>query len=294
MGYVQLAEELAQHLGEVLIVVDVGEEGAVVVGELLPVHAVHILAVEACFFFADDFFVHDLTLADAVDVAVASHRDGLRGIRLRIERHGRSAEDEELRALLVRSEEGRGEVHLLLQLRRVLAHIIDPEVLACFGSGEVEELLVVGREDVVAEARRGGGDAYGAQVEVVPFDDAVGALSGLSLLRLRGVGLGLLLGFLEEGEVFVVHAELLVSRTIEEDRHDIVHRAPRSVVAHTILIGSVEEDVPIGRPARVAAEVTAVREVLDGLTTLSADDTYVGVGPTATGDIGEGDPLPVG
>ena len=104
----------------------------------------------------------------------------------------------------------------------------------------------------------------------------------------------MLLGFLEEGEVFVVHTELLIGRTIEEDRHDIVHRAPRSVVAHTILIGSVEEDVPIGRPARVATEVTAVREVLDGLVTLSADDTYVGVGTTATGDVGEGDPLPVG
>ena len=176
----------------------------------------------------------------------------------------------------------------------MLAHIIDPEVLPSFGSGEVEELLVVRREDVVTEARRGGGDAYGAQVEVVPFDDAVGALGGLSLLRLRSVGLGLLLGFLEESEVFVVHAELLVSSTIEEDRHDIIHRAPRSVVAHTILIGSVEEDVPVGRPARVAAEVTAVREVLDGLTALSADDTYVGVGTTATGDVGEGDPLPVG
>ena len=176
----------------------------------------------------------------------------------------------------------------------MLAHIIDPEVFTCFGSGEVEELLVVGREDVVTEARRGGGDAYGAQVKVVPFDDAVGALSGLSLLRLRGVGLGLLLGFLEESEVFVVHTELLVSRTIEEDRHDIVHRAPRSVVAHTILIGSVEEDVPIIRPARIGAEVAAVRKVVDGLVTLSADDTDVGVGPTATGDVGEGDPLPVG
>ena len=66
------------------------------------------------------------------------------------------------------------------------------------------------------------------------------------------------------------------------------------MVAHTILIGSVEEDIPIGGPARVAAEVTAVREVLDGLTALSADDTYVGVGATTAGDVGEGDPLPVG
>ena len=104
----------------------------------------------------------------------------------------------------------------------------------------------------------------------------------------------MLLSFLEESEVFVVHTELLVGLAIEEDGHNIVHRAPRSVVAHTILIGRVEEDIPIGRPARVAAEVTAVREVLDGLTALSADDTYVGVGATATGDVGEGDPLPVG
>ena len=66
------------------------------------------------------------------------------------------------------------------------------------------------------------------------------------------------------------------------------------MVAHTILIGSVEEDVPVGGPARIATEVTAVREVLDGLTTLSTDDTYVGVGATAAGDIREGDPLPVG
>ena len=57
------------------------------VGELLPVHAVHILAVEACFFLADDFLVHYFALADAVDVACASHRDGLRGIRLGVERH---------------------------------------------------------------------------------------------------------------------------------------------------------------------------------------------------------------
>ena len=101
MRDVELAEELAKHFGEVLIVVNVGEEGAVVVGELLPVHAVHILAVEACFFLADDFLVHHLTLADAVDVACASHRDGLGRIRLGVERHRGGAEDEELSSLLV-------------------------------------------------------------------------------------------------------------------------------------------------------------------------------------------------
>ena len=87
MRDVEFAEELAEHFGKVLIVVNVREEGAVVVGELLPVHAVHILAVEAGFFLADDFLVHHLALADAVDVACASHCDGLGRIRLGVERH---------------------------------------------------------------------------------------------------------------------------------------------------------------------------------------------------------------
>ena len=82
--------------------------------ELLPVHPVHILAVEAGSLFTDDFFVHDFTLLDAVDVASARHGDRLGSVSLRIEGHGRAPQYEELRTLLVRGEEGVGEPEGLL------------------------------------------------------------------------------------------------------------------------------------------------------------------------------------
>ena len=175
----------------------------------------------------------------------------------------------------------------------MLAHIIDPEVFAGFGGREVEELLIVCRELEVSEARRGRGDAYGSQVEVVPLDAAVVRLGRLCLLRLRGVGLGLLLSFLEEGEVFVIHTVLLVGGTVEEDSHDVVEGAPRSVVAHPVLVGGVEEDVAIVRPAWIVVEVATVGQVVDGLIACSTHDTNVGVRTTSARDVGEGNPLTI-
>ena len=74
--------------------------------ELLPVHPVHILAVEAGSLLTYYFFVHDFTLLDAVDVTSASHGDRLGSVGLRIKGHGRAPQYEELRTLLVRGEEG--------------------------------------------------------------------------------------------------------------------------------------------------------------------------------------------
>ena len=47
MRYIELAKDFAEHLGEVLARRNVGQELAVVVGQTLPVYAVHVCSVEA-------------------------------------------------------------------------------------------------------------------------------------------------------------------------------------------------------------------------------------------------------
>ena len=128
-----------------MVIVNVGEEGAVVIGECLPVHAVHILAVEASFLFTDDFLKHDLALLDAIYASRATEGNGLEGICLRIQRLRLCSEEEELCPLLVTSEEGSREVELLLQLGGLFAHIMHPEVVACFCGREEVELLPICR-----------------------------------------------------------------------------------------------------------------------------------------------------
>ena len=103
----------------------------------------------------------------------------------------------------------------------------------------------------------------------------------------------MLLSLLEEGEVFVIHTVLLVGRTVEEDGHNIVERAPRSVVAHPVFVGGVEEDVAIVRPAWIIVEVSAVGQVVDGLIACCTHDTNVGVRTTSARDVGEGNPLAI-
>ena len=103
----------------------------------------------------------------------------------------------------------------------------------------------------------------------------------------------MLLSFLEEGEVFVIHTVLLVGRTVEEDSHDVVEGTPRSVVAHPVFVGGVEEDVAIVRPAWIVVEVAAVGQVVDGLIACSTHDTNVSVRTTSARDVGEGNPLTI-
>ena len=66
------------------------------------------------------------------------------------------------------------------------------------------------------------------------------------------------------------------------------------MTAHAIAVGREEQGVPIVSPTGVGAEVSAIGEILNRLSSCGGYDTDVCVWSTLTSDEGEGDPLTIG
>ena len=68
MAYVELSEQFAHKVGEVEVVIDVGEELAVERSHFGPVDAVHVGDIEAFGFFADSVFEHIAAFSSGVEI----------------------------------------------------------------------------------------------------------------------------------------------------------------------------------------------------------------------------------
>ncbi len=67
VAHVELAEKLAGKLGEIIVVIDVGEELAVVLAETLPVGAKHVLDQKTFLLLVENVVIHILALFGQVD-----------------------------------------------------------------------------------------------------------------------------------------------------------------------------------------------------------------------------------
>ena len=67
MAYIEFAEELAEKFGEVVIVVDMGQEPTVVVCHSFPVNTVHIGSVEALTLLTLNIVEHKGTLCRGIE-----------------------------------------------------------------------------------------------------------------------------------------------------------------------------------------------------------------------------------
>ena len=85
MRHVQFAQNLAQKFGKIIVVVDVGEETAVVLHHYRPVNAVHPLVVEAGSLLHSHIVEHGLTLGSAVNLMSGIRSDGCKLVGLGIE-----------------------------------------------------------------------------------------------------------------------------------------------------------------------------------------------------------------
>ena len=106
MRYVEFAKDLAEHFGEVVIIVYMFEERLVILFELLHVHAVHVSFVEHFFFLLYDMVEHVFPFG--FPVKVHPHAESERSRRT--SRHGyflrRAAEYVEVVSALVENKGG--------------------------------------------------------------------------------------------------------------------------------------------------------------------------------------------
>ena len=76
MAHVEFAEEFAHHFGEVVVVVDVGEEFAVCGSQRGPVNSVHILDIESLGLFTDSVVEHEFAFGRRVKELFGTESDG--------------------------------------------------------------------------------------------------------------------------------------------------------------------------------------------------------------------------
>ena len=104
VGDVELAEDLRKHLGEVVVVVDVGQERLIVLLEPGEVDTVVIGVVELALFLLEDVFEHVGPLGCAVKLHAHVEVDGLYLFSGEGHDLGTGTEDVELLAVLVQMQ----------------------------------------------------------------------------------------------------------------------------------------------------------------------------------------------
>ena len=84
MRHIQFTQPFAQQFGEVVVVVDVGQELTVGGRHLVPVHAVHVQVVETLLFLFIDMVKHIGTLFGQVQLHFSTVGDGFQLVALGI------------------------------------------------------------------------------------------------------------------------------------------------------------------------------------------------------------------
>ena len=230
---VHLAQELADHLGVIVVVGDEGQELAVDAEVRIPIGPVEIGDEHLLLHLPPHVVVHVGLLGGLVEDHLAADGHGLGLAALGIDLHDPPVDADEqrlavggqLHSRLVRAQLGEE----LGVARPGLGH---PEVVALLEAGQVKELLAVLGQGHIGDVGGGDGQADLAPVDAVELEDEV----LLRLLRLDrrvfGLGLvfvglvlvllGLVLLLLEEGELLLGQAEPVVGGPGEEHAEDVV------------------------------------------------------------------------
>ncbi len=308
VGGVQLAQHLAQHLGEVEVVVDVGQVFLIHLAVAFPVDALQVGVIELVLHLSPDVVEEVLALLGGlvVEVRFEVHVLALLACQLHL-LDVASATEEEVVHVLVGDESSASDA-LHHQCGASLLQVVAPEVVAVLEGSLVVDLLALVVEDGVAHTGGVDGEAHDAVSAVVDVEfeglhllhfGLAGLLLFLLLLVLLllrlFVGLLLLLVLAGIGELGLLlrHAEAVVGIEVEEHQVGVVLGSPGTVAAVAGAVALEEHRLAAQYPLAVAVAVAAVGEVVH-LLAVGLHEGDVGVVPSAVADVAREEPLAVG
>ena len=152
MRCVKLAKELAEQLGKVEVVVDVGKEALVVRFVVLPVATLKVGTVELALYGFVHVVEHVGALGGMVNLYIGRKGNGL-SVAVGYLYFGDTArcDHEEVLGLLVEHQRATTAVELNHQLGFVLTKLVHPEVVSALECGKVVELFAIGGNHVVGQ-----------------------------------------------------------------------------------------------------------------------------------------------
>ncbi len=298
VGDVQFAEYLAEEFGEVMVVVDVGEEGAVCLPERREVHAVIVGAVEALRLLGEDVVEHVFALCRLVQLHFQSEREGRDLVAW--ERHpgGLATEDIEGLAVFGKLQGRSGNIQFFDHADCAAAGVLFPKVVVPLEGGEEVEGLPVPGEGGGGDAGGHGREADDPLGEAVEVDGDGWLGSGAFLVFIAGSRLfGFLCLFLfgfQEVQFLFGEQEAVHGLAVHEGDVNVFLAAPGGVGTHAEAVGDEEDGVAAHHPSRRHVEIGAVGDVVYPASLLGGDDADIAVGVAAVGDEGKGEPVAVG
>ena len=291
MGAIQLAEELTAEFGEVVVVIDEGQDLTIAVGVALPVHAMEISVVELILHLPNHMVVDvcpllswgvlkasrvgegsDIPALDLLEAVVAKEVEGL-PILAHLQRAATGVANDLLSLLL-------GEVETV-------------KVGLAVEGGEVVELVSLGSHSEVRLRSTRAGDTDDTLVAIGEVEDerlylvlilALLILLSLFLLVLVALICALLLLILVLQEylaLLLVEEEAIVCVLIEEHQVDVCLRAPRAVAAVAGVVAVVGDCFPVEDKASTDGIVSGLGEIDQLAGAVRLDEGDIGVIPAS-------------
>ena len=272
MRSVQLTEHFAQHLLEVVIVVDIRQEAFVSLAVALPVNSMNVLVIELVFHLSPNVVEHICALLVWLVVELSLKLYVLHGFALW--RHLLDASVGSEIDFLVRLVEHHFSIaHVLYQQLRVSGHqVAVPQVHAFLKRHIVVYVLAILVEQDVAEERRSDGESHDAVTTVFEVE-----FQRLHFLCLRFLHFLLFLFFLLllfllllfghvllcQRTLFLIHAVAFVGFKVEEHEIGIVFSAPAAMAAVAGTVAVEQHRLSVEHPFGIAFVVSALGEVVN-------------------------------
>ena len=231
MRHVEFTQNLAEHLAEIVIVVDMRQERLVVFLHLLKIHPMVVFHEETLLDLEEDMIEHIFALCGEVELHGSVALDGGRLAAFVDFLHVAARKQEQVVAHHLKS--GTALAQFLRDLHRLVAHVHLPKVVAFFEGGHEIELLAVLGECHPTQVRRHRGQSHHTVLQVFQihldfFDFFVFLLLFVVFLFVLLIVFCLivLLGLFQQGVFFLVESELVVGILIQESDEGVVLAAP--------------------------------------------------------------------
>ena len=297
MRSVEFAENLAQKDGEILIIINVGEEAAVSLAIAVPIDTVEVDVIE---------FILDLREHVVIDVFTFERGMTVVG-SLEFDCLGRTRRQGNFLHAAARNNidvlnfgigfdtaaDALGQ-HLGLVLTQIVFHEV---CVAGRVNGHVIKLVTVGREHIVAHGCREGSEAADAHRAVVKIKvcGRLGFFLGVFLILfvffllfvLGVVAIGFFLFFLGLfGAGCLLLGQFKAVERLGRESHEpyVIFRAPRAVAALAGAVAHPGYSLAVERPAGIGVAITALGEV-HHTRAVGCDKGDVAVVPSALADI---------
>ena len=174
VGDVHLAQQLADHLGVIIVVVDEGQEFPVDAEIIVPVRAVEVGHQELLLHLPPHVVVHVGLLGGLVQDHLAADHDRIGLAALGVDLQDAAVDGDEKRLPVGRElQAGLRRAQLAEKLRIMRARLGDPEIVALLEAGQVEKLLAVLGQGLVGDVGGMDGQAGLAPVDAVELEDLV-------------------------------------------------------------------------------------------------------------------------